>query len=759
MQMLKTESEVSYLIRGLDCASCALTVEKGVSKLDGVQSCKLNFSTQKLRVMGDVQEVDVIGRVRELGYDVVDSHADSQTEAEISHPSNFFQFIWQRRETRMALFGGILIIPGLLLTELFSVDHFLIDIASIVALILAGIPIFRSAFQALRINHTLNIDALMSIASIGAVFIDLYTEAGMVMVLFAIGEALEGYTASRSRESIRSLMEVVPNKATLLLDQEGKVQQKRVVVDRLKPGDTILVKPGERIPMDGRVINGASSVNQAPITGESRLIEKVAGSIVFASSINGEGALEVEVTHLASDNTISRVIQMVEEAQEKKAPTQRFIDRFARYYTPAVVILAAIAIVVPPLFFQQPLLNPEPGVYGWLYRGLALLVVGCPCALVISTPVSIISAISNAARNGVLIKGGVHLEALSMVKTIALDKTGTITEGRPAVVEVRSAPHIEATEDDSQDHFLQDHQPQAVLTCEECREIVALACAVEQGSEHPLASAIISYAARQGLDNKYPAAEMVTAIPGKGVTGQVAGHQVTIGSHSYFENQVPHRKTVCEDSERAAALGYTSLMISRDGEYMGTITVADTIRENSREALAMIKEAGVKSLVMLTGDNSGAARLISQQVGMTEMQAELLPENKAAAIKMLQKENGLVAMVGDGINDAPALATADVGIAIGAALVRTAQAMETADITLMSDDLRRLPFALRLSQAAMRTIKTNVAFSLAIKFAFMILVLLGMGTMWMAVFADMGASLLVTLNGMRLLRRPEREGE
>jgi Cd2+/Zn2+-exporting ATPase len=515
-------------------------------------------------------------------------------------------------------------------------------------------------------------------------------------------------------------------------------------------GDIILVKPGEGIPMDGRVVAGETSVNQAVITGESRLVEKAPDDEVLAGSINGEGALEIEVTHLVEDNIASRMIKLVGQAPAKRAHTQRFIDRFAQYYTPAVVILALLAIVIPPLFFGQPLFNPDPQVHGWLYRGLALLVVACPCALVISTPVSIISALSNAARHGVLIKGGMVLEALSNIKTIAFDKTGTLTEGKPSVLTVRSAFPL----NDHTDHVditSQEWTPADGL-CEDC--LVALASTVENRSEHPLARAVLEESERRGVGNRFPDAERVTALTGQGVNGQVDGHHVVIGSHNYFEKNISHGEQDCDTAHQDSAKGYTPVMIGVDGNYLGMITIADKIRQSSPEALAMLKDLGVAPLVMLTGDSAQAAWSVGEQLGVTKVMAELLPEDKVNAIERLRREYGKVAMVGDGINDTPALARADVGIAIGGSLGGTAQAMETADITLMNGSLYQLPFAIKLSHATLWTIKVNVALSLLVKFAFLCLVLVGAGTMWMAVFADTGLSLLVILNGLRLAKRP-----
>lgn len=728
---MSANMEQTFQIKGMDCASCARTVESGVAKLTGVAQCELNFTTEILRVQGDVRAEDIVRRVQELGYEVGKEEA-VVGETAVSSPQSFFQYMGSRHDTRMALLATLLVLPGLIFHELLpglGIESPLIDITSVLAMLIAGYPVVQSAYRAVRFNREININVLMSIAAVGAVLIGAYTEAAVVMVLFVIGEAMEGYTAERARGSIRTLMSVAPNEAALL--QDGR--EMRVHITELQIGDRILVKPGERIAMDGRILSGASSVNQAPITGESRLIEKQVGDEVFASSINGEGTLEVEVTHLAADNTIARVIKMVEEAQEKRAPTQRFIDKFAAYYTPAVVLLAILVAVIPTVFFGQALVNAVDPTVGWLYRALALLVVACPCALVISTPVSIVSAISNGAKNGVLFKGGAYLETLARVQAIAFDKTGTLTQGKPAVVRFQSAACA-----------LPAAEP-----CADCDDLLALATAVEQRSEHPIAHAVIAEATQRGLQMTYPAAQDVTALSGRGVTGEVNGRAVTIGSHTYFDQNIPHGAH-CAEVAHADAEGLTTMLVSQGDNYLGYIAVADSVRASSREAITQLQKTGIEYLVMLTGDNEGTAVSIAEAVGVTEVRANLLPEDKVTAVADLQKQYGTVAMVGDGINDTPALATADVGIAIGS----TAQAMETADVTIMRDSLLPLPFAIKLSRATMRTIKVNVALSLGIKFIFLILVLFGIGTMWMAVLADVGVSLLVTANGMRLLRKP-----
>ncbi len=728
----------TFKISGMDCAGCGRTVENGVSKLDGIDLCEVSFSSETLRVSGSTPTAEIVKRVEQLGFgaeEKADANGSDEEPPVKIEERNFLQFMWQRPETRMAILATILILPGLILHEFLPGLGFespLLDAASVAALALAGWPVARSGWRALTIGREVNINVLMTIAAVGAVIIGEYTEAGVVMVLFVIGEALEGYTAERARNSIRSLMSVAPAEAERLLPNH---QTETVKISKLRVGDTILVKPGERIPMDGLVLAGESAVNQAPITGESRLIEKEIGSDVFASSINGEGVLEIEVTHLAADNTIARLIKMVEEAQDKRSPAQRLVDRFAAWYTPAVVVFAALVAIVPPLLWGAPFFNPSPETTGWLYRALTLLVVACPCALVISTPVSIVSAISNGARNGILIKGGAFVEAMAQVKAIAFDKTGTLTKGEPTVVKFQAADCLNSGQG-------LDPEP-----CEPCQDLLALASAVEARSEHPLALAVMASATTHGVaDNQQ--AQNVRSLTGRGVTGQINGTDVVIGSHRYFDQNVPHEQ-FCASVAEMDGQGLTTMLISQDAKYQGFIAVADAVRPSSQAAVAELKTAGFDHLVMLTGDNEQTAAQVSDAVGVTEFRANCLPENKVSAIEALSEKYGPVAMVGDGINDAPALATADVGIAIG----NTAQAMETADISLMGDSLKGLPYLVRLSRAAMQTIRANIIFSLATKFVFLLLVLVGTGSMWMAILADVGTSILVTLNGMRLLRR------
>ncbi len=724
--------EQRFTVVGMDCADCARHIERGVSQLNGVTRCEVNFATAHLHVVGSAPLDAITARVRALGYDLRPVESPQLATRSRAAIVDFMLFLAQRRETLQALIGAALITPALLTEHLLPLvgiapPHVLPQALSVAALVMAGAPIALQALRAWAISHQITINLLMTIAAVGAVVIGAYSEAGLVVVLFAVAEALESYTTERARDAIRSLMSLTPNEATRL----SSGGEQRVSVSALGVGDRVVVKPGERIPVDGVVRSGWSHVNQAAITGESMLVEKQVGDLVFAGSLNGAGALEIEVTQPASDSVLQRVIRLVAEATERKAPTQRFIDQFARCYTPGVVGLAVAIAVVPPLLFGAPFWNDlTSGEQGWLYRALELLVAACPCALVISTPVALVSAIGAAARKGVLIKGGAYLEAFSRVKAIAFDKTGTLTLGKPSVVFAR------ATDCESE------------APCPRCDDLVALAGAVEKRSEHPIAQAVLAEAERRQVAARYPSAEHVQALVGRGVSGTVNSQQVVIGNHTFFDTAFPHEERWCSEIEATARNGHTPVLVSVDGQYRGYLAIADTIRESASLAVEQLRTEGVKALVMLTGDTLAAAHHIAQQVGISDVRAGLLPEQKLQAVRDLVAQHGNVAMVGDGINDAPALAAATVGIAISDG---TTQAMETADIVLLHSDLRLLAYALRLSRRAMRIIRANVALAVGTKLGFIALALLGMGTMWFAVLADMGASLLVTLNSMRLL--------
>jgi Cd2+/Zn2+-exporting ATPase len=715
----------TYTITGMDCADCAHTIEKGVAQLPGVQSAACDFATAKLRVTGTPDAAALRRRVEALGYAIAQPATRHQPSA-IRHPiSGFLAYILSRTDTRLAVLGS----AGILIAWLSSLagNSPIINNALLIAsLCVTGYPVARSGLTALLINREFNINLLMTVAAVGAVIIGEPMEAATLMVLFALAEALEGYTVDRARDSLRGLMQLAP--ATALRLEAGR--EVSVPVEALAVGDMIVVRAGDRIPMDGVVLAGSSAVNQAPITGESVPVHKTPGASVYAGSLNGNGALEVRVTHTAQDNTLSQVIHLVEEAQSVRAPSQRVIDQFARVYTPAMVAIAALVAGVPPLLFGQPFFDTATE-HGWLYRALALLVIACPCALVISAPVTIISAITTAAQRGVLIKGGAHLETLALVKALAFDKTGTLTRGEPAVTQTRA---LECVNDER---------------CQHCDDVLAIASALERRSAHPLARAVMAAAEQRGVTDTYAPAETVEALAGRGIAGRVNGKHATLGNHALFEAEHPHTDALCHEIELAEANGQTTMLVCDGDRVRGFIAVADTVRPESQQAVAELKQLGAQTL-MLTGDNDMVARAVAAEVGVSAVRANLLPGDKFEAVKALHAEHGRVAMVGDGINDTPALAAADVGVAIGGAA--SAQAIETADVVLMSSDLRQLPFAVRLARFARSLIMQNIAFSLGTKLLFMALALSGLASLWLAVLGDMGVSLLVTFNGLRALR-------
>jgi Cd2+/Zn2+-exporting ATPase len=718
-----------FSVTGLDCPECARTLEQGVGAMDGVHGAEVNFTLARLTLDFDPREVDeraVVARVHELGYDV---------DIPKGEPRGLLAAVRRRQNEVLVGIAGALIFSAFGL-HLAGVPNEVSHVLYILATVVAGYPSARAAWTALHTVRTLDMNVLMTLAATGALVIGEFEEGAVVTFLFALGNLLEGYTLDRARNAIRALMDLTPMQATRLLPlpspplargTEGGQREETVPVEALTVGDRIVVRPGERIPMDGRVLAGASAVNQAPITGESLPVEKRPGDAVFAGTVNGNGALTVEVTRLASDNTLARIIQMVEEAQAQKAPSQRFVDRFARVYTPVVVVSALLVALVPPLVGLGAFVD-------WLYRALVLLVIACPCALVISTPVTIVSGIARAARAGVLIKGGAYLEQAGALRVIAFDKTGTLTQGRPVVMAGRCGDHDDGA------------SPEA---CPNCRDLLAMAAAVEARSEHPLAKAIVEQARAFGVDATYAPAESVEALAGMGVRGRVAGHDVTVGSHAHVHGET-HAASFCDKVAEATTKGQTIVLVEDAccGR-QGYVAVADALRETAPRVITDLRRAGIRRTVMLTGDNEDAARAIAAQAGVDEFRAGLLPEQKVQAVEELLERYGQVAMVGDGINDAPALARASVGIVMGAA--GSDAALETADIALMGDDLTKLPFTMRLSRRALAIIRQNIAFSLLIKAVFLALALAGAATLWMAVFADMGASLLVTLNGMRVL--------
>ena len=692
-----------YRVQGFTCANCAAKFEQNVKALPKVQDARVNFGASKITVYGEasVQELEQAG-----AFEGLKVYPEKEQRAIESEP------FWKRKSTITTVLSAIFLVAGWILGE----EHPYSVAAFALSIVIGGYALFVKGFKSL-VRFNFNMNTLMTIAIIGAAAIGEWGEGATVVFLFAISEALERFSMDKARQSIRSLMNVTPKEAII---RRGD-QEMLISVNDIDIGDIMIVKPGQKIAMDGRVVKGRSSVNQAAITGESVPVEKSPGDEVFAGTINEEGLLEVEITKRVEDTTISKIIHLVEEAQAEKAPSQAFVDRFAKYYTPAIMVMALGIAVIPPLFFG--------GEWGdWIYRGLALLVVGCPCALVISTPVSIVTAIGTAARNGVLIKGGIHLEETGSLSIIAFDKTGTLTKGLPVVTD-----------------FVRLQGPAE-------NELLAIAAAIEKWSQHPLASAIVRKADEVHVDLEAWKAEDFASITGKGAKAVVNGELYYIGSPRLFEDLQTIGNEVSSQIQRLQEQGKTVMLLGTERQIFALIAVADEVRQSSKEVIRKLHALGVQKTVMLTGDNLATAKAIGEQVGIHEVKAELLPQHKLEAIKEL-KQMGKVAMVGDGVNDAPALASATVGIAMGGAGTDTA--LETADIVLMADDLTKLPFTIKLSRNALKIIKQNITFSLVIKAIALLLIVPGWLTLWLAIFADMGATLIVTLNGLRLLRTKE----
>ncbi len=680
-----------------------------MAALPGVTRAAVNFAAATLTVEG---RFDARAVIREAA-----AHDGVVARPEGAPPET--RPSWTRRLNAIrTILSGLGLLAGWIAEWTGAPSHVTVPLFA-AAMVVGGYTTIRRGFQALpRLQFDMNV--MMTGAVMGAAAIGQWEEGAAVAFLYSVSNYLEASTMDRARRSLRALMDLAPREARIRRNGSELV----VPVEQVQVGDVLLVRPGEKIAVDGVVRSGASAVDQSPITGESIPADKNAGDAVYAGTLNGFGALEVEVLRRVEDTTLARIIHLVEEAQAQRAPSQQFVDRFARYYTPAVLALAVGLAVLPPLLSSYP--------WGpWIYRGLALLVVSCPCALVVSTPVSIVSAIAAAARQGVLIKGGAYVEELGRLRAVALDKTGTVTQGRPAVTDV--LPTDEATAD----------------------PLLALAAAVEARSEHPLARAIVAAARRRGL--AIPEARDLTALPGKGARASVDGEAFYVGSPRLFAElgQAPTGAAFRTAAELATQ-GKTAMLVGTAREILGVIALADAVRAQSRAAVAGMREAGIAHIVLLTGDNAATACAMATAIGTDEVRADLLPEQKVAAVRELRNRYGSVAMVGDGVNDAPALAAASVGVAMGVA--GSDVALETADVALMADDLAKLPFLMRLGRTTLHVIRQNIAFSLAIKAVAIAAVFPGWLTLWLAVLGDMGASVLVTANGMRLLAlRPEHD--
>jgi Cd2+/Zn2+-exporting ATPase len=688
-------------VEGMDCASCAATVEKRVAALPGVSRAAVNFAAGRLDAEHDAGlSVEEIERAVEgAGY-----HVARSGEAEIAS-------FWRTRRAALTGASALLFLLGLVLS-LAGTSQVLATGAYAAAILVGGLPIFRAALAGLRARQ-LDMNVLMGAATIGAAGIGEWAEAASVVVLFSAGNALQVYAVDRTRGAVRSLARLAPDEVLVRRDG-GEVV---VAADAVGVGEMVVVRPGERLAVDGVVVEGASTMDESPVTGEGVPVEKGPGAEVYSGALNGSGGLIVRATRRADDSTLQKISRLVEEAQAERAPAEVFVDRFSRVYTP-IVVAAALALAVAP-----PLLGASFGE--WFYRALALLIIACPCALVISTPVTVVAGIGAASRRGILVKGGAALEAAGRLGALALDKTGTLTEGRPVLSRVLALG--ETGED----------------------EALALAAALERRSEHPLAYAILSAAEKRG--EVLSAVTAFRSFPGRGATGRISDRPYLIGSPRLFAERGISLAAAGEALEEVGQAGETPVVLGDEGgEPIAVFGLADAVRPDARETVEALRASGIEEIVMLTGDAEAPARRVAEAVGV-DYRARLLPEQKVEAVRNLVEKHGSAGMVGDGMNDAPALAASSVGFAMGAA--GTDVALETADVALMRDDLPKLAEAVRLSRAAEGIIKQNVLVSLLVKGVFVLLAPFGLVALWAAVLADMGTSIAVTLNGFRLFRK------
>jgi Cd2+/Zn2+-exporting ATPase len=696
------DTRTVFSVTDMECAACGEKVERAICALDGIVSVTTSVMSQKVTVIYDADAVTANGItyvIRQAGY---------TPDGELA-PT-----FWHNREKVLTLLSGIFFFAGLLASWFFpETDHAPLwtghlgpnDALYLIAALIGGCNFFSAGFRAL-FSFALDMEFLMTAAIVGAALMGEHMEAAAIAFLFSSAELLEDYAVDRARDALKALMKLAPDTATV----RRNGQEVTVPVEEVEEGECLIVRPGEKIPVDGKVLIGLSAVDQSPITGESMPVTKQVDDDVFAGAINCEGYLEISAEKRASESTLSRIIALVEEAEEKRAPSENFVRKFSRYYTPAITLLALGVMIIPPLLLDAAFTT-------WFVRGLTLLVIACPCALVISTPVAVVSGITSAARNGVLIKGGNYLEVLGDVRVVAFDKTGTLTQGNLEVTDVLP------------------------LGGNSEEEILRIAAALEQRSLHPIAKAVVCHANGGVL----PDVVNFESLTGQGVRGQIDGVVYTVGKPGLF----PNRPVEKVDALRRA--GKTAVLVGTASQVIGAMAVADTVRPEAKEAIAALHRQGISRVVMLTGDNETTAQMIAEELGVDEWRSELLPEDKVAEIERLKNQYGKVAMVGDGVNDAPALAAASVGIAMGAAGTDTA--LETADVALLADDLSKLPYLFRLSRSARGVIRQNIIFAIGIKFVLALGVIPGFVTLVMAVLlGDMGTTLGVTGNALRLVR-------
>lgn len=690
-------------VEGMDCSDCIKVIEHGVGRMEGVLTVNVNYATQKMRVEYDTQKISraaIEKRVQGLGYTL---------------PAEGLRSWYQEnRELIFSLVAGSLVAVGWLGETFLGLPALVATALFIVAYIFGGWDISQHAWHALK-EKQFDTDLLMVMAAIGAAFLGEFAEGAFLLFLFSLGHALEEKALDRARQAVRALADLAPK--TALVKRDGK--ETEMPIEQLQLEDVVIVRPGVRLPMDGEVLAGQSAVNQAPVTGESVPVDKAPGDKVFAGTVNGEGALDVKVTKLAKDSTLARVMKMVEEAQTQKSPTQQTVERFERVFVPGVLIVTALIIIVPP-FFGVPFRDS-------FLRAMTLLVAASPCALALGTPASILAGVAQAARNGVLIKGGVHLENLGRLRAIAFDKTGTITYGRPELTDVI---------------------PFANSPAQNANELLAIAAALENRSGHPLAQAVVRAAQAKGL--AFPITSDVESLTGRGLRSIMDGKTVLIGNRKLMDEAgVAIGAEAQQQVEQLQSNGKTIMLIAISGQAAGVIGVADTLRADAASTMAALKRIGVQETVMLTGDNARVATAIAGKVGLTTFRADLMPEDKVTTIRALNDKFSYTAMVGDGVNDAPALANATVGVAMGGA--GTDVALETADVALMGDDLSKLPFTVGLGRATRAIIQQNLFISLGVITFLVIASITGWAGIGVAILFHEGSTIVVVLNALRLL--------
>lgn len=719
-----TPMTITLKVSGLDCPDCAKDVQKAVLSIPGVQNAEVNFSAQKLKVSYNDNEVsveqisNVLSKIGHPATLVKTEAVEKVKDTPIQNTKNekavpLVTPWWKEPRNILLAISGVITILTLIaewthigLTETWA------KVLYGTAVIVGGIFPAKKGLSSLK-HGRLTINALLVVGAIGAIYLGLWEEAAMLVVIFSLGEVLESYAVDKARGSIQALISLAPDEATVLRNS----QELRIPVEQVDIDEIVLVKPGEKVSVDGVVVSGTSAIDQSSITGESIPVLKHVGDEVYASTLNGRGALEIRVTKLAEDSTLSKIVELVEDAQMKKGNAQNFSERFGAIYTPLMFVLAIIMAVVPPVFFGQPF-------DAWLYRALVVLVVSCSCSLVLSVPIAIVAGVGNAAKNGVLVKGGIHMETAGKVQVVAFDKTGTLTAGKPTVTDVVALGNISD------------------------EKLLKIAGTLEVRSEHPLADAVLKLISEKGLELE--TIEEFMSITGRGAKGIIDGEEYYIGNPRLFKEIGVAVEGYIKQIENLQNEGKTVILVGTPKQILGLIAVSDQPKENARKAISKLKELGIKKIVMLTGDNKVTGEAIGRSIGVDEVRAELMPEDKISAIKALQEGHSAVAMVGDGVNDAPALAQADVGVSMGVA--GTDVALETADIALMADDLDQLVYMIKISRKAVSVIKQNIAFSLGVVAFLVISALFGWMPLTTGLILNEASALVIIANGVRLLK-------